>query len=311
MGDIICTLPALTDAKKVITEISYDWVVEENFIEIPRWHYAVDTVIPIALRRWRKQILNLNTLYEMRSFLIKLAKQKYDYIIDAQGLIKSAIVATIAHGTSYGFNLKSIREPLASCLYQKKIAIPKDWHSVERIRQLFALVLGYQVPITVPDYGINIKKLSRFSSIPSSEKYLLFIHGSSRQNKCWKEEKWLELASLAEERGIKVKLPWGNNVEFIRAKKIAKIGNNIEVLPKLTISELGALMLKAQGVIAVDTGLGHLAAALSIPTISLYGPTNPKLGGTYGCKQYQLTHMETLEPRDLWEKIVMSLFHEL
>jgi len=301
MGDVICTLPSLTDAKKALGDISFDWVVEENFVEIPNWHITVDTIIPIALRRWRKQLLHTTTFHEIKTFLGTLRKNTYDHIIDAQGLIKSAVVANIASGPSSGFSLNSAREPLASYLYQHKFAISKKIHTVERIRQLFAATLNYTVPITPPDYNITKEKLSQTNTI--SEKYLVFAHGASRENKCWPVEKWVELTRLAQLSGIKIKLPWGSIQELSRAKHIMELNSNVEILPKLTISEIGAILLGAQGVISVDTGFSHLAAALSIPTISLYGPTNPILGGTYGKNQTHLTNMETLDAQTVWQTI--------
>ena len=59
MGDVIHTLPALTDARRAYPDIQFDWVVEEGFAEIPSWHPAVDRVIPVAIRRWRKNLLKL------------------------------------------------------------------------------------------------------------------------------------------------------------------------------------------------------------------------------------------------------------
>lgn len=309
MGDLICTLPALTDAKRAIAEISFDWVAEENFSEIPSWHSTVDMVMPIALRRWRKQLFHRGTILEIRDFLKKLSSQKYDYIIDAQGLIKSAIVAKIAHGTSYGFSTNNAREPLATYFYQNKLDISKKLHMVERIRQLFAATLGYPIPTSFPEYNISQEKLGKQDNAP--EKYLVFIHGTSRENKCWQIEKWIELSRLAKSADIKIKLPWGNETELARAKSIAATNDNVEVLPKLTLSEIGAILFKAKGVVAVDTGFSHLAAALSIPAITLYGPTDPKLGGVYGKNQTYLINMNNIEPQTVWQKIKLEFNLEL
>jgi heptosyltransferase-1 len=120
MGDVIHALPALTDAMRAIPGIRFDWVVEEAFQEIPAWHPAVDRVIPVALRRWRKKPLKALISGEWRRFKRALRERQYDLVLDSQGLMKSAWLAQKARGPRAGFDKKSAREPLASWFYQKK-----------------------------------------------------------------------------------------------------------------------------------------------------------------------------------------------
>lgn len=300
LGDVVHTLPALTDAKQAIPDISFDWVVEEAFVEIPQWHMAVEKTIPIAWRRWRKNFIKALLAGELTSFLKTLRQKKYDLIIDAQGLIKSAIVAKIARGERSGYDKNSIREGQATFFYKNKYIVAKDQHAIARTRQLFAAALKYEMPNTVPDYGVN-KQV--FPLPDSSERYLVFFHGTSREEKCWSEQKWIELIQFASINGFIVYLPWGNNVELARAKRIAQNNKQAKVLPNLSLSAVAALLLNAKGAIAVDTGLGHVAAALGVPTISLYGPTNPNLCGTIGANQMHMGNFEQLEAADVWHAI--------
>ncbi|KPE47437.1 glycosyltransferase family 9 protein, partial [Pseudomonas aeruginosa] len=90
LGDVIHTLPALTDAARAIPGIQFDWVVEEGFAEIPAWHPAVARVIPVAIRRWRKNLWQTLRNGEWRRFKQRLKEVDYDLVIDAQGLLKSA-----------------------------------------------------------------------------------------------------------------------------------------------------------------------------------------------------------------------------
>ena len=114
MGDVIHNLPAVTDLARVFPDAQIDWVVEEGFQDIPRLHPAVNRVIPIALRRWRKTPLASLRSHALTAFGIALRNEHYDLIIDSQGLIKSALVARLAHGPIAGFDRRSIREPAAS-----------------------------------------------------------------------------------------------------------------------------------------------------------------------------------------------------
>ena len=110
MGDIIHTLPAITDAMHAIPQISFDWVVEENFAEIPHWHPAVDRVIPVAIRRWRKNIIQTYRQGEWKAYKEALCNTSYDAVIDAQGLLKSALLVTrLAKGPSYGLDKHSAK----------------------------------------------------------------------------------------------------------------------------------------------------------------------------------------------------------
>ena len=155
MGDVLHSLPALTDAQQAISGIQFDWVVEEGFAQIPTWHSAVNQVIPVAIRRWRKNWFSAPIRAERAEFRKKLQATHYDAVIDAQGLLKSAFLVTrLAHGDKHGYDRHSIREPLASFFYDHRYAISKQQHAVERIRQLFAKSLGYTCPTQQGDYAI-------------------------------------------------------------------------------------------------------------------------------------------------------------
>jgi len=275
MGDIIHTLPALTDAGKIFPDIKFDWVVEENFVEIPGWNSLVNQIIPIALRRWRKSILTTLRNNEWRLFYKALTAKQYDLIIDAQSLIKSAVITKLARGECYGLDKNSARESLASLLYKHKVFIPKEQPAIARIRQLFSKVLKYDLPNTEPDYGIN---LSLNSTVDNS--YLVFLHGTTSNDKCWAESNWIALAKFAAQKNYLVQLAWSNDSEYKRVCNIAGKCDNVKILPKSNLTVLANVIKNAKGVVAVDTGLGHLAAAFKKPMVSLYGPSDPKLVGT-------------------------------
>jgi heptosyltransferase-1 len=286
LGDVVHTLPALSDAAAVIAGIQFDWVVEEAFAEIPAWHPAVAETIPIALRRWRKHPIRTLGSAEWRRYRTALKKHHYDAVIDAQGLLKSALVSRMVQAPRYGMDKTSARERLASLAYHHKIAVPRDMHAVERTRLLFAHALGYEVPPQKGDYGVRSGlQPAADDDMPPG---LLFFHGTARAEKLWPEPKWLQLAELADAAGYKVWLPWGSDEEKARADRLAATAANAEVLPRVDLLGLAGLLLEVKGVVAVDTGLGHLAAALDVPAVSLYGPTRTQLIGAYGRNQIHI-----------------------
>ncbi|MDM8569839.1 lipopolysaccharide heptosyltransferase I, partial [Thiotrichales bacterium HSG1] len=284
LGDVIHTLPAVTDAKLHYPDLQFDWVVEEAFAEIPTWHPAIKQVIPVAFRRWRKQVLTTYLSGNWHQFKQTLSSNKYDKIIDAQGLIKSAFLTYQAIGVRCGLNYHSAREPLASIAYQQSYNILKNQHAVTRVRQLFAKVLNYQLPDSPPEYGI-----AKHFFQSTKSKQVVFLHGTTWLTKHWPEDNWLKLAKLVTNVGFKVKIPWGNLEEQQRALRIAAIHKNISLIPKSNLYDLANILAQSKVVVGVDTGLAHLAAALSIPSITLYGATQPAKTGTYGNQQQHLS----------------------
>ncbi|MBA1233112.1 lipopolysaccharide heptosyltransferase I [Stutzerimonas nitrititolerans] len=284
LGDVVHTLPALTDAQRAIPGIQFDWVVEEGFAEIPAWHPAVAQVVPVAIRRWRKNLWQTLRSGEWRRFKARLRETRYDLVIDAQGLLKSAWLTRYVKAPVAGLDRDSAREPLASRVYDRRYAVPRDQHALERVRQLFAQALGYELPQGIGDYGLDRAQLAT----PGEEPYLLFLHGTTWPSKHWPEAYWRELAERMSAFGWAIRLPWGNAEEKARAERIAEGIAGASVLPRLNLGGVAKVVAGARACVAVDTGLGHLAAALDVPSISLYGPTLPGRVGAYGRSQVHL-----------------------
>ncbi|RKQ40523.1 lipopolysaccharide heptosyltransferase RfaC [Enterobacter sp. R1(2018)] len=288
MGDVLHTLPALTDATKAIPGIRFDWAVEEGFAQIPTWHPAVDKVFPVAIRRWRKNWFSAPVKAERKAFYQSLRAAQYDAVIDAQGLIKSAALVTRkARGVKHGMDWHSAREPLASLFYNKKHAIAKQQHAVERTRELFAKSIGYEKPAQQGDYAIAPHFLA--GAPADANKYVVFLHATTRDEKHWPESNWRDLIQLMHKTGLRIKLPWGAEHERERATRLAEGFDYVEVLPRLSLEQVAKQLAGALAVVSVDTGLSHLTAALNRPNITLYGPTDPGLIGGYGQNQHEIT----------------------
>ncbi|VFP84490.1 Lipopolysaccharide heptosyltransferase 1 [Candidatus Erwinia haradaeae] len=291
MGDILHSLPALTDAMLSVPNVSFEWVIEEDFAQIPSWHPAVNRVIPVAIRRWRKNWFRSLVRKEYQEFKKSLQLYSYDAVIDAQGLMKSAtLVSRLAKGITHGGDIHSTKEPCASFWYDKRYNIPQKKHAVQRTRILFAKSLRYDLPTIIGNYAIA----QRFNkNLPlDSGQYLVCIHATTRRDKEWPEMQWRRLIKFIQTTGLYVKLPWGIQHEFLRAKRLAQGFSHVEILPKMTLEKIAHILAGARAVISVDTGLSHLAAALNCHNITLYGPTNVKLIGTYGRNQIVLCSLE-------------------
>jgi heptosyltransferase-1 len=300
LGDVIHTLPAVTDAARAFPGIRFNWVVEEAFAEIPAWHPAVERVIPVALRRWRKRPFARATRAEWKAFRAALDAGPYDFVLDAQGLIKSAWLAVKAHAPVHGLGFRSAREPLASLAYSRRYTVPWGRHAVRRVRELFAAALGYPLPedavgeddgasyADAAAYGLDRARIPTSETIADDTSRLVFMHGTTWPTKHWPESSWRELARLAADAGRNVRLPWGNEVEHERAQRIAKDLDGVHVLPHLSLAGIATELAAATACVAVDSGLGHLAAALDVPTLSLFGSTDPGFTGAWGHRQRRL-----------------------
>lgn len=321
LGDVIHTLPALSDAAAQYPSIQFDWVVEEAFQEIPHWHPRVQRVIPIALRRWRKYPYKaLFQNEEWQPFVKALRAEQYDLIIDAQGLLKSAWVACLARGPVAGLNYRSAREPLASLFYRKHYPVAKNQHAVSRVRQLFAQALGYEDALrTFPlSFGLDTTFSQSANKHGDGHPYVLFLHGTTWDTKLWPVSHWIALGRWMNHRGYSVYLPWGNAEEEQRAKTIAAKLTKVQVLPRLSLGVIAEYLRKATLVVALDSGLTHLAGALSVPTVALFGATDVEKTGPKGkvtlplksgltCSPCLKKHCRFIQPQEIDALCMQSL----
>ena len=278
MGDVIHALPAVTDIAEHYPDAKVDWVVEETFAELPVLHPGVRNVIPVAVRRWRRNLLARSSWREMAAFRRRIQATDYDLVIDSQGLLKSAAIARLAHGARCGYGRSSAREPLAALVYDRGIKVARDLHAVERNRLLVGRALGYE-PGEGVDYGIAAPELP-LPWLPAG-RYAVLLHATSRADKEWPEGDWIALAARLNSQGVGCVLPWGAAHERERSERLAEQMGNAVVPPRLNLAQAARLLGGAQAVVGVDTGLTHLAAALKVPVVALYCASDPGLTGVY------------------------------
>lgn len=281
MGDVVHNLPVASDIRLSIPDAHIAWVVEEPYAAIPGLHAAVERVIPVAVRRWRKTLWRRQTRDEIREFLRQLREQSYDAVIDTQGLLKSALVACAARGRRCGLDWESAREPL-TLFYDQTFNVPWTLHAVERNRSLAAQALGYALPARV-DYGARAAPVE-FSWM-TADRYIVLLHATSADRKLWREANWIDLGRYFRDRGVACVLPWGSSAEHARSLRLAARISGAIVPPALALGEAAALMTGADAAAGVDTGLVHLAAALGTPTIGIYCATDPGATGIYACQR--------------------------
>lgn len=294
LGDILHLFPAISDLRRHFPDAEIHWLVEPAFAEMAGWHWAVNKVIAVPLRAHKKTWWRIPRL--LGGLRRQLQAEKYDIVLDAQGLLKSALLAKLAGIPVFGFHADSAREPLAARLYQKTARVQTGLHVVEKNRQLVAQIFG--VDVTQPaDFGLDRFRDERMQAVlPGALKEIagqpciVLLHGTTWNSKYWPESSWLELIRLLTRQGWRCLLPWGNEGERQRAQRLQEAGGTLaQVLPRLSLTELMSVVLHSRAFVSVETGIGHLAAVLDVPGIMLHGPTDPGYSGILGKSCRHLT----------------------
>ncbi len=277
LGDVVHQMPALTEARRRQPDAHFVWVVEEAFAPLVRLHPAVGEVIPVATRRWRRRPLDASTWREFAAFRRSVRARPFDQIIDTQGLVRSALIARLARGRRHGYDADSIRERPAAWFYNVHHAVARDLHAIVRNRMLTGLALGY-VSEGAIDFGLSRRLLAP----PAGQAYGIFFHATARPEKEWPQELWIALGRSLAQSGARLLLPWGNEAERMRSEQIAAALPNADVPERQPLDRMARLVAGASFVVGVDTGLLHLAAALGVPLIAIFGGSDPGLTGPVG-----------------------------
>ncbi len=271
LGDIVYAMVVLQFIKKFNHNISIDWIVEERFKEVLEFNPDINEIHTINLKK-AKYKKSLSLFNRDLQKLKKLAP--YDLVIDMQGLIKSAVVSKVIPSKSIvGFDKFSAREGLASFLYNKTFNIGYSENIIKRNLRLleFAIKMPFlieQLESKLP-YIFSSRKYES-SDISNSKKNVVIITGASHSSKIYPSAKLAKLTKMLDANFIII---WGNKDEKNIANEIKVISPKVNVSNKLSLDILISLIGRVDLVIGADTGPTHLAWALNIPSITLFGST--------------------------------------
>ena len=297
LGDVVHTLPVVQDIRTAMPDAQIDWVVEKAFAPLLRQVHGVQRIIPCELRRWRKSFWSTQTRMEWRAFKADLQSDSYDAVIDLQGLTKSAVVARLAklaaHGKRYAMANQtngSGYEAPTRWVADVAIRLPQHSHAVQRGRELAARALNYSIS-KVANFALdslsNVTKsqLIRGQLAPTNiAKKLAFIHGTSRQDKEWPLQSWVELGQRLAATGYQVMLVHGNDKELATSQAIASQLSGSVVLPLLSLDALTQELAQCAGAVGVDSGVSHMAVALGLPHVQIYNFDTAWRTGPSGCE---------------------------
>lgn len=269
LGDLIQLLPAISDLKRHVPDAVIDWVVEEAFAEIPRWHRAVNDVVVVAHRRWRHSWWSTKTRAERRLVIERLQSVPYDVVLDMQGLMKSIGFVRATSGIKHGLNWSSNQEALCTFFYDVRHAVEPKQPAVKRQRMLASAAFGYPVD-GEPDFGLN-----HLADQAPIKPYAVIMPCASRDDKLWPAGDWQSVFDELQTHGLALQLLAGNDAERARAQQLIESRPNAVVQPKSSLTELAAILAGARVMVGLDSGLTHLAAALGTDTIGIYKASTP------------------------------------
>jgi len=275
MGDIIHAMVALQFIKESNPSIKIDWIVEEGFAKVLEGNPHIDNILPVNLKAIKK---DKKQFFTQINTVKKYAYNHYDLVIDAQGLLKSAIVAKLLGQNRAGFSKKSIREGVAAYFYAHKVEIAYEKNVIERNIKVICEPLDLTIS---KEKILNKEKFLYYGTskkLPIKiENYIVFVVGASIENKIYPKEKFLEVAKYLNETILVI---WANNYEKEVAMYLDKSLKNVVACPKLNLDELKRVIAESKIVIGGDTGPTHMAWALNVPSITLFGNT-PEYRNTY------------------------------
>lgn len=278
MGDVIHALPLAADLARARPDATIDWIVEESFAAIPAMCRHVSTVHRVALRRWRRAPFSGESRGEMRAARRALREARYDLVLDAQGLMKSAWVARWANAPVAGFTSDTARERFAAVFYRQRFDVPRTLHAIDRCRTLGARALGYTAD-GPPQFDLIAEGRP---ALAVHAPYAVLLPNASRLTKLWPADRWVEVESALAARGLLSVLFWGSEDEGRRARELAARMQRAVVAPRSALDAIASSLAGARLVVGLDTGLSHLAAALGRPTVAIYCDYDPGLVGVVG-----------------------------
>jgi heptosyltransferase-1 len=295
LGDVLHNLPIVWDLRKRLPHAQIDWIVEEGYVYLleplktTEAFRGIDRIIPVAFRRWRKNLFSIKTWHEFFALRKLLQATTYDVVLETQGLLKSALVCALAKKSGHAIvaglgnaTEHSGYEPMARMFYNQSVHVPLKCHAIDRSRWVMCSAFDWPLlnrndepPLFYPiNYVEQLTSLSieglRKESNGATTPYVVCFHSTARAAKRWSSENWIELGKALSSQGYQVLFPWGSPEEMKISAHMASQVPGAIVPRAFSIKEAYCLVAHAALTIGVDTGLTHLAAVLGKPTIEIY-----------------------------------------
>jgi heptosyltransferase-1 len=272
LGDIVHAMVALQFIKAHDPAIEIDWIVEERFSGILEHNPDISQILTVNLKALKSNKFNIfGEIKKVRAY----SDNRYDLVIDAQGLIKSALTARLLGNNTAGFDKHSIREKAASLFYDTTVAYPYHENTIDRNASVLSEPLGFKISqaeiLAKKPFLYTDNKHFNFNGYFQPNRHnIVFVIGSTWPSRNYPPEKFIKIAQALQDNCLVV---WGNSQELSKAEWMSTQCANIKAMPPLNLNGLKAVIAKSDLVIGNDTGPTHIAWGLNVPSITIFGPT--------------------------------------
>ena len=272
LGDIVHAMVALQFIKQHLPHAQIDWLVEERFAEVLRHNPDINAILTVNLKALKR---NKSAIFAEIARVKTYAQQDYDLVIDAQGLLKSAITASLLGKKRAGFDRSSSRESLAAWFYQTTVQCSYTANSIDRNAQVIAEPLGFHITPEqiIAKQGFLYFKAPDVAPEPfliAGQTTVLYVIGSTWPSRNYPKEQVLAVIEALQCHSL---ILWGSVEEHETAEWLAAHSRYATCLPALDLNSVKALIAQVDLVIGNDTGPTHMAWGLNRPSITLFGPT--------------------------------------
>ncbi|RFU46831.1 lipopolysaccharide heptosyltransferase I [Paraburkholderia sp. DHOC27] len=277
LGDIVQALPVIADIKRAFPGVQVDWAADEAFAEVVHWSQSVDRVLCAPLRRFKKA-RRWADFKAIAASIGDLRAYRYDFILDIQGVYKSAIIAFLARSSRrFGYQSKDLGERGAAFAYSGRFGPRPLGNAWQGMRISVGEVLGYQ-PEGPSIYDLKLPEADTApfgtAEVGDAPVAALF-HATSKDDKKWPVDHWAEVGNELVRRGFRIVLPWGSAGERAEAEAISAKVPGSAVLPQMSVTEIARMIDACALVIGTDTGFVHVAHALQKRTVMIFVATSP------------------------------------
>lgn len=286
LGDIVHALPVLAAIKKAMPGAEVDWLVEENYASILSIAHGLRRRVIVRAKQSfaTPDAISFGGIRGYHAAAKYLWNQDYDYALDLQGLIKSALWARISFADNViGFDAPNLREPQAAMFYSKTVTPVDATHVIQKnLSILSALDItadAFEMPLTP---HASADTTAAIETVGGPMKYIVINPGAAWPNKRWPPERFGALAAtLYRHSGLRSLVTWGPSEKALANTVAGASEGSATLAPATSVSDLAVLMREAALVVSGDTGPLHIAAAMGTPLVGLYGPTWPERNGPW------------------------------
>jgi heptosyltransferase-1 len=281
MGDVLHALPAVADLRAALPDAIIDWVVARRWsalLEGDSPNPLVDTVHAVHFKQWTESPFSPATLRSLLSFH-HLRHPPYDHVIDMQGTLRSAAIGRLAGGRRLA-GYADPREPLAALFYNRKLA-RTGVHVVDQGAALLTAATGIALQPTSVALPHVAWADDWATELTAGRRIAILAPSAGWPAKQWPAERFAELARSLRGLGLQPLINAPRQDDPL-ANRILAASDGAAQIAVCNVAGLVALTRQAALVVGGDSGPVHLAAALGVPTIALFGPTNPARNGPWG-----------------------------